>query len=237
MAWLLAWEVGSRLLAQSILLVSPAAVAVRLLELVQTADFWQAVFSSFLRIAGGFLAAVLLGTPAAALSARFRPLRELLMPLMLAVKSTPVASFIVLLLIWVSSKNLSVVIAFLMVLPIIYINVLSGIRATDPQLLEMARVFRLPAGRVIRYIYVSQVLPFFRAACTVSLGLCWKAGIAAEVIGVPDGSLGERLYKAKIFLQTPDIFAWTVVIIMISLIFERLFLWLLRLGIDRMERM
>jgi NitT/TauT family transport system permease protein len=231
------WEIGSRALGQSLLLTSPVTVLARLAQLAAAPEFWRAILFSCLRIIGGFLAAALLGATLAALAARLRPVRDLLAPLMLTVKSTPVASFIILLLIWVPSRNLSVVIAFLMVLPIIYTNVLGGIAATDPQLLEMARVFRLPPGRVIRYIYVSQVLPYFRAACSVSLGICWKAGVAAEVIGIPSGSLGERLYTAKIFLQTADIFAWTLVIIMISLLFEKLFLGLLHQGINRLERM
>ena len=124
-----------------------------------------------------------------------------------------------------------------MVLPVVYTNVLSGIRCTDPQLLEMARVFDLPALRCVRYIYVSQVLPYFRAACTVALGLCWKSGIAAEVIGVPKGSMGEKLYSAKIYLDTPDLFAWTLVIVLISLAFERLFLAGLDAVVARLERM
>ena len=77
----------------------------------------------------------------------------------------------------------------------------------------MAKVFRVNLRRQIRYIYVSQVLPYFLSACRLSLGMCWKAGVAAEVIGVPSGSIGEKLYNAKIYLNTPDLFAWTIVII------------------------
>ena len=123
-----------------------------------------------------------------------------------------------------------------MVLPVIYTNVLGGIRSTDDKLLEMARVFNIPVWKRIRYIYVSQVLPFFRSACSVALGLCWKSGIAAEVIGIPKGSIGEKLYNAKIYLDTPDLFAWTLVIVLISLAFERLFLAVLNRGVSRLER-
>ena len=107
----------------------------------------------------------------------------------------------------------------------------------DAKLLEMAEVFDIPESVRIRYIYVQQVLPFFRTGCSVGLGLCWKAGIAAEVIGIPDGSIGEQLYEAKVYLNTPDLFAWTVVIIVISLVFERLFLWIVDRLVYRMERM
>lgn len=89
----------------------------------------------------------------------------------------------------------------------------------------------------IRYIYVSQVLLFFRTGCSIGLGLCWKAGVAAEVIGIPDGSIGEKLYNAKVYLNTPDLFAWTVVIVLISLLFEKLFLAMVDGAVIRLERM
>jgi len=152
---------------------------------------------------------------------------------MLAIRSVPVASFIILVLVWFSSKTLSVLIAFLMVLPIIYSGVLTGISTCDRQLTEMARVFRLSNARSIRYIYLPQVIPFFRSGCGSALGLCWKAGIAAEVIGMPVGSIGEKLQQAKVYLDTPDLFAWTLVIVLVSLLFERIFMLLL----NKAERM
>ncbi len=235
--WIAVWQLGSMSLGQKILLPPPALVLKRLSELVVTGDFWDSVVFSLVRILLGFFCGAAAGVVLAGISVRFRRIRELLSPLMLTIKAVPVASFIILVLIWISSKNLSVLISFLIVLPIIYTNVQDGIRATDPQLLEMAEVFKVSHFRTIRYIYASQVLPFFRSACSVSLGLSWKSGIAAEVIGIPDGSIGEKLYKAKIFLDTPDLFAWTVVIILLSLAFEKLLLTLLDAGVRRFERM
>jgi len=153
--------------------------------------------------------------------------RELLSPLVAAVKTVPVASFIILALVWLSSRSLSFFISFLMVFPPVYLNVLEGICQTDRKLLEMAKVFRVPLWRRVRGIYLSAVLPYFRAAVSLGLGLCWKAGIAAEVIGLPAGSLGERLYTAKVYYMTPDLFAWTAVIVAVSVVFERLFLGLM----------
>ena len=124
-----------------------------------------------------------------------------------------------------------------LVLPIIYTNVLDGIGAVDKNLLEMAEVFQVPAGRRLRYIYISQVLPFFRSGCSIALGLCWKSGIAAEVIGIPDHSIGEHLYNAKVYLDTPDLFAWTLVIVLISIAFEKLFLTVLDAAVRYTERM
>ena len=201
-----------------------AAALGRLLALAGTAAFWQAVAFSSLRILGGFLLACALAAVLAPLAARFQWVRDLLSPLVAVVKAVPVVSFIILALIFFSSENLSLLISALMVFPPVYLNVLEGIGHTDRQLLEMARVFRVPVSRQLRGIYLPAVLPYFRSAVSLGLGLCWKSGAAAEVIGLPAGSIGEALYTAKVYFQTGDLFAWTAVIVTVSVIFERLFL-------------
>ena len=236
-AWLVIWHGLSVYIGQEIFLVSPVSVVVRLSQLALEAGFWQSISFSFLRICAGFLLATVTGALLAALAARFRWVEEFLAPVILFLKATPVASFIILVLIWVSSRNLSVLISFIIVLPVIYTNVLSGIKSADANLLEMAEVFEVPAYRRIIFIYVSQVMPFFRSACLVGLGLCWKAGIAAEVIGIPKGSIGEKLYMAKVYLATPDLLAWTLTIIIVSIAFEKLFMLFIRFLVGRLERM
>lgn len=238
--WLLVWQAASIALDKVTyltLLVSPVQVLVRLGQLLLTAEFWGSVAFSLSRIAAGFFLAAALAVVLAALSARFTVVRELLAPAMLAIKSVPVASFIILALILFSSKNLAALISFLMVLPVLYTNVLTGIQSADPQLMEMAQVFRLSSARRVRYLYLPQVMPYFRSGCTVALGLCWKAGIAAEVIGIPKGSIGEHLQQAKVYLDIPDLFAWTLVIVLASLAFEKLVLAALNAAARRLERM
>lgn len=207
-----------------LLLASPVQAVRRLLELLPSPVFWRAVGNSSARIFGGFLLSCGLALLLAALAAGRPWLQELLAPPVAAVKATPVASFIILSLVWLDACSLSLFISALMVFPPVYLNVLEGLRGTDPKLLELARVYRIPLGRRIRGIYMPQVLPYFRSAASLALGLCWKAGAAAEVIGLPEGTIGERLYTAKIYLQTPDLFAWTAVILILAAAFERLFL-------------
>lgn len=235
--WLIVWQLASVAVGSDILLVSPITVVARLLQLATESAFWKTILFSLVRIAGGFFLAVLSGCLLAALSSCFAKIRDLLQPLVLTVKTVPVASFIILALVWFSSGNLAVFISFLMVFPVIYTNVLDGIRETDRELLEMAEVFEIPMGRRIRYIYVPQVFPYFESGCTVALGLCWKSGIAAEVIGMPRGSIGERMQQAKVYLDTPDLFAWTLVIVVLSLVFEKIVLWGLKKAAGCLERM
>ena len=230
--WLLVWQGASMALAAAyphgyLLLASPLSALVRLGELACTAAFWRAVGNSALHIFGGFLLSCVLAVLFAALSARFRAARELLSPLVAAVKAVPVVSFIILALVWLDGRELSLFISALMVFPPVYLNVLAGIDSADRQLLEMAAVFRVPFRRQLRGIWLPQVLPYFRAACSLALGLCWKAGAAAEVIGLPGGTIGERLYTAKVYFQTPDLFAWTAVIVAVSVVFEKVFLALI----------
>lgn len=230
--WLAVWQLASMGLAAAypyggLLLASPLEALERLGELACTGEFWRAVGWSSLRILGGFLLSCLAATAMAALSARYGWMEELLAPPVAAVKATPVASFIILALLWLDGGRLPLFIAFLIVFPTVYLNLLEGIRQTDRRLLEMARVFRVPVSRRLTGIYLPQALPYFRSAASLGLGLCWKAGVAAEVIGLPGGSIGERLYMAKIYFQTPDLFAWTAAIVTASLVFERLFLGLI----------
>ena len=231
--WLLIWHGLSVYIGHETLLASPVAVVARLSQLVLEADFWQAVLFSFQRISAGFLLAVVSGVLFASLAASFKLIEEFFAPVILLFKATPVASFIILVLIWVSSRNLSVLISFIMVLPIVYTNVLNGIKSADKKLLEMAEVFEIPTYRRVIFIYVPQVFPFFQSASMVGLGLCWKAGVAAEVIGIPSGSIGEKLYLSKIYLATPDLFAWTMTIIIVSIVFERMFMLVMRFFVSK----
>lgn len=220
--WLLLWQLASIAVGLPLLLPSPLAVLLRLGQLCTGADFWLTVASSLLRILLGFLLGVLFGTALAGLCWRFRLIDALARPLLGVLKSTPVASFIILALVWVKTTWLATVISFIMVLPLIYANVREGIDSADRQLLEMAQVFRLSRRKTFRYCYLPAILPFFLSAISSALGFAWKSGIAAEVLGRPARAIGSQIYDSKIYLETPDLFAWTLVVILLSVLLERL---------------
>ena len=231
--WLAVWQAAAMAIGQEVFLVSPVQALRCLLRLLPQADFWHRVGFSAGRILLGFGLGVVCSA-SLAVAAEICPAAEILIaPVLQLVKATPVASFIILALVWVSGSSLSILISFFMVLPVLYGAVRTGIESTDGQLLEMARVFRLPLPCRVKAIWLPAVLPAFRQGCSVALGICWKSGVAAEVIGLPDGSIGDALYRAKITLSTGELFAWTFVIIVLSAAFEKLFLALLDKAVAR----
>lgn len=227
--WISVWEALALAVKSELIICSPVVALKRLGELLATAEFYKAVAFSSVRILGGFFSALVLGILLAALSSKIKAVGILLEPITSVIKATPVASFIILAIIWFGSRNLSAFISFLMVFPVIYLNVLNGIENADRGLVEMAKVFRLGPAKTLIYVYFPQILPFLKSGCSVALGLCWKSGVAAEVIGISSGSLGERLYRAKLYFETGDLLAWTAVIITVSAVFEKLFMLALRL--------
>ncbi len=233
---LLVWQGLAMLPRLSVLLASPVEVLVRMGKLLTEPIFWPTLWYSFVRIALGFFIALVLGVVLAMLAGRFRLFETLLWPYMLTVKSVPVASFVIIILIFFTAEKLSAIISALMVLPIIYTNTLAGIRAVDPQMDRMARSFCLSPMRRLLYVRLPQIRPYFLSGCSVALGLCWKSGIAAELIGQPVGSVGNRLYLSKIYLETADLFCWTLLVVLISFLFEKAVVRGLSALFDRWEK-
>lgn len=225
--WLLIWLLCWLAVGKDVLLPSPAAVLLRLGQLICTLPFWQQVGLSLLRILTGFALALVLGAVFGALTARSALADTLLSPALRTVRAIPVASFIILLFVLMSKEYIPTVTSFLMVLPVVWSNVDQGVRSTDIQLLEMAQVFRLSHRKVLRHIWLPQVAPFFLAAARTGMGLAWKAGVAAEVLAAPRLGIGRALYEAKVYLETADLFAWTAVIVCISVVLEKGLVWLI----------
>lgn len=234
--WLAVWEIASLLIGEELFLPSPISVLEALVASAVDLSFWSAVLFTLERIILGFIISLSSAVILAFLSYRWRILGILLEPIVKVVRATPVASIVILILVWVRSRNLSVVISFMMVFPVVYQNVLKGLCDTDRNLIEMADAYRIRTLKRIRYIYLPYLVPYLESAISISLGLAWKSGIAAEVIGLPDGSIGERVYEAKIYLSMPDLFASTVTVIILAFVFERVFLYLSRIILRRISR-
>ena len=227
--WLAVWQVAALWTDNHILLVGPVQVLRAFVQNMAQPDFLKTVFYSFARIGLGFFLALCVGLLLGAVSYRFPIVQELSAPVMATLKSIPVASFVVLLLIWFGSSKLSFFISFLIVFPNVYVNTIAGFKSADTKLLEMAQVFGM--GRMSRffYIYRPALMPYLSSCLKISLGMSWKSGVAAEVIGLPDFSMGERLYMSKIYLDTAGLLAWTLMIVLVSFLFEKAVLLLVKI--------
>lgn len=226
--WLGVWQAASLLVGSDILLASPLDTCRSLVRIVLSERFLPILWFSFSRIAGGFLAAFVLGVSLGFLAHRSALVRELLAPVVLAFKSIPVACIVVLLLIWIGSREVSGFSVFLMAFPALYLATVEGLGQVDRKLDEMLSVFGV--GRLRRLLAHTwpSVLPYLVATSRNACGMAWKAGVAAELIGTPMGSMGERIYQSKILLETADLFAWTVIVVAVSYACEKGFLWLLQ---------
>lgn len=230
--WLSLWHIAAVMIGQEILLVSPVRVLARMAELMQSEGFFAVMAASLFRIMAGFFMAVILGILLGVATANSAFFRRLFAPVRALIKATPVASFILLALVWMSTNAVPSFISFLMVLPTVWGSVERGIHETDPSLLMMARAYGFSMNKRIRLVYIPAVLPYFLSAFSTGLGLGFKSGIAAEVICLPKRSIGVNMYYAKIYLETPDLLAWTVFLVALSILFEwgliKLFGWLAR---------
>ena len=206
----------------------PADVGGRLVEMCGTVPFWRSVSVSLFRVLSGLLLAVALGVLLGALSCAHRLVRAVVEPFVSITRATPAASFIVLVLLWLTSSAVPVFICFLMCFPVIWTGVVQGAEHTDARLLEMAKLNEVGLILVLRRIYVPSAMPFFLSSCASCLGLGWKAGIAAEVLSFPRYGIGADIWNAKASLDTEGLFAWTVTAVAASMAFEFLFVRLAR---------
>ncbi len=220
--WFGVWQGAFMIINKEILIASPLQVFERIFLLVRTAPFWKSVFLSFLRISCGYLLGVLGGVVMAFLTSTSLILKELFEPIIRTARSVPVASFIILALVWIKKTYVPVFIVFLIVMPVIWQNVAEAVRNTDKYLLETAKVYKFGFFKKLRAVYFHSALTSFAAGAVTSLGLAWKSGVAAEVIAMPVSSVGYNLYRAKINIETADLFAWTLVVVILSVALEKL---------------
>lgn len=222
--WILLWALIAGIIQKEIYLPGPVTTLQHLVRILTDADAWFVLGISWLRVWSGFLLSFVLGIALGFPSGLHQRFQEWLKPMIQTIKSTPIMSLILLILIWFPSNLVPVVVGFLIGFPILWAQTNEGVKRTDPKLLEMARVFGLSPMQRMRKILFPSAWPSIRTASQTAIGLCWKASIAAEVLSHPRYGIGSKLYDAKVYLETADLFAWTLALILASGITERIFL-------------
>lgn len=226
--WLAAWMLVAALVAQPLILPGPGAVALALLRLVCDAGTWTILAGSGARILGGLVLAAVCGGVLAGVSSRSRAFARLVAPALSFVKATPVACVVVLLLIWLGSARVSIAAVFLMALPGVYFSLAEGLAQVNGSLEQMFRLHGVRGWRLFCANTWREVLPFVLSCARAVIGMGWKAGVAAELIGMAVCTVGERIYQAKLLIETADLLAWTVLVVAASWACERVLVWLLQ---------
>lgn len=228
--WLAVWMLVAALVAQPLILPGPGAVALALLRLVCDGGTWAILAGSGARILGGLALAAVCGGVLAGISSRSRAFAHLVAPALSFVKATPVACVVVLLLIWLGSARVSIAAVFLMALPGVYCSLAEGLAQVNKPLKQMFRLHGVRGWRLFCAHTWREVLPFVLSCARAVIGMSWKAGVAAELIGMAVGTVGERIYQAKLLIETADLLAWTVLVVAASWACERMLVWLLRVS-------
>ena len=218
--WILIWQIISLILDMPLLFPGPISVFKRLLELIITKEFIISSLSSLLRIFLGIIVATILGTVLAVLCSLSKIIHNVFYPILTIIKSTPVVSFVLIIWLFIGEQRTPIIITIMMMLPIVWASVYQGIKNVDKDLLEVASIFKIPFKKQLFSLYMPSVMPYFISALLSGIGLSWKAGIAAEVLCSPKWSIGEAIFNAKYDFNGVDLFAWTVTVIILSLIFE-----------------
>ncbi len=218
--WFVIWELLSIAIDEEILFVSPLKVLSTLLTMMGTTSYWETILYSVLRVLGGFAVGYIVSACFAVLSFKFDFFRLFISPAISVIKATPVASFIILALMWSGKDFVPVLICVLMVTPIVWSNVLEGLRSVDADLIEMGDVYKMSPLSKARHIYLPLLIPYNAAAVGSGLGLCWKAGVAAEVICRTMPSIGNSIWETKFYILTDEMFAWTTTVVMLSVFFD-----------------
>lgn len=224
------WHVVAKIIGNSTVLPTPTSVFRKLIQIASTAEFWAITTISCLRIIFGFLLGCIFGVLFGVLSHISKIAKTLLDPLLILIKATPVASFIILLFFWFPNNTIPTFISLLIVIPLVSANVYEGFGAVDKRLIEAADVYKIKGFARLRVLYLPTIKSYFLAAFSTSLGLAFKSGIAAEILCTPKTAIGSKIYDGKIYLETENVFAWTFVVIVLSLAFEVLFKRLLKKG-------
>lgn len=230
--WLGVWQFGAlfaRTKKLDFFLPTPWTVLQTLAGLCATGEFWATIALSLGRILMGMVFGTLLGILLAALTCASAWADRLLSPMIRMIRAVPVASFILLVMLAVYRATVPTVIVTLMVLPVVWSGVNQGIRQTDGQLLELARAYRFSRWKKVKLVYLPSVQPYLLSAVTTAMGLAWKSGVAAEVLCTPRQAIGTEVYNAKFYLEIPTLFAWTAVVVILSLTME----WLLAAALRR----
>lgn len=220
--WILIWEICSLIINQEIYLPSPVQTFKALIKLLDDRNTYITIMYTSYRALVGFLLSCVLGILFGICSGMNKHIYDFLNPFVNIIRTTPVMSVIIIALLWFKDTNVPIFVGFLICFPIMWTSVVLGIENTDEKLIQMSKVYNVKESRIIKSVYMYSSLPYIKSGMISSLGLSWKSVSAAEVLSLPKYAIGNKLYDSKVYLEIPNLFAWTVIIIILSILFEKI---------------
>ena len=233
LGWLIVWQLLALAIHNNILLAGPYESLRALFELVQTGVFWLSILYTSIRIILGFVIGMVLGLGLAIIAYKFKLLEDILQPLMSVLKSVPVVAFIIIILIWIGPDWMCMIIVALVVMPIAYLNMLNGLKSVNVKMLELAKVYNMSFGNKAKYIFMPVLKNYLYSAFELAIGMAWKSGVAAEVVGQPLKTIGDQMYLSKVYLATPELFAWTFITVVLAFLTGKLCMFLFNIAINK----
>ena len=219
--WVSVWQIISMIVKLEVILPSPLSTIKALLKLSTEIHFWKSCALSILRISSGLFTGALFAIVLAYITYASELAYSVFSPVLTVIKATPIASFIILALIWIGRDFVPSFITFLIVLPIIWSSVYHSINNVDNRLKEITKIFNFTTQQRIKHLYFPSIFSAFISSFTTSIGIAWKAGVAAEVLCTPKYSIGTSIFESKKYIETPSLFAWTITVIFLSLVIEK----------------
>jgi len=226
--WILVWYIIAAVLSKPLILPYPHEVLMTLLSLIPEKEFLCSVGVSVARMTAGIALGTVAGCVLGWATYKSEIIRIIFSPLISVIRSTPVASFIVIFLLWIGRDILPGVISLLVVIPIVWSNIYAGLSDQNEDILEMAEVFRISAVKKLTRITIPSIRPYFLSSLRTAIGMGWKSGVAAEVLTLPKNSIGSHIYEAKLYMETADLFAWTIFVIIVSVLAENILFLLIK---------
>lgn len=220
LAWLLIWEILSQIFKRFVPFAGPVETLYVLWSRMHQKSFYVAVWTTFSGIAAGFAGALIIGT-LLGYAAYFNDLLDfVLSPLIGFFRYIPMISFTLVAIIWWNSSALAFEVSIFLSLPVIYKNTLTGLKNCDQHYLKRVREIKMQPVKKLIYIYQPVKMPEYIPGCHRALNMCWKSGIIAQLLGNTRHSIGSMLVVARDNADMEGIFAWTIVIVALSVAFE-----------------
>ncbi len=210
------WALLSGLIDKEVILPSIGSTIVSLIDIIRAPGFLGIILHSLLRSAIGFIISLLLAMVLGIISSYSRFVYQLMQPVLNFLSSIPTMAIIILALIWLDNEIVPMFVGFIMVFPILYETVLKGILNVDKNIMEMAKLYKVDRFTIIRDIYIPSIFINLSSVLTSAVNINLKMVIAGEVLSQPKLAIGSNLQMEKMYLNTPGVFAWIIIILVIS---------------------